>query len=83
MDGLQGTVLVTKLTLLEAWTLLRREPAGAYDESLTPKGFRVLKPRAEARLFITCTLSKSPIPQELMETFMFDDIGYGSLIPCP
>ncbi len=48
IDALQAAVLDVKLTRIEEWTERRRELAKAYDERLLPKGFKLLKPRAEA-----------------------------------
>lgn len=81
MDGLQGAVLATKMLKLAEWTERRRELAKAYDESL--RGFKVLKPRAEAVPAYHLYVVEMSNRDEVMETFKRENIDCGIHYPIP
>ncbi|HMN68501.1 MAG TPA: DegT/DnrJ/EryC1/StrS family aminotransferase, partial [Bdellovibrionales bacterium] len=81
MDGMQGAVLSVKLTKMLEWTERRRALARAYDEALSPKGLRVLKPRPGAipvyHLYVVEVANRG----DVMSAFKAADIGYGVHYP--
>lgn len=83
MDGLQGAVLAAKLPHMPKWTERRRELAKAYDEQLKPKGFLVLKPRAEATPVYHLYVVEVSNRAEVMESLKAAGIESGIHYPVP
>ena len=81
MDGMQGAVLDVKLAKMTEWTARRRELAKAYDEQLTPKGFRVLTPRPDATAVYHLYIVEVSNRAEVMEHFKKTGIGCGVHYP--
>lgn len=83
MDGLQGAVLAVKLPHLKSWTGRRRELAKAYDERLKPKGFVVLKPRAECEPVYHLYVVEVSNRDEVCKALDAAGVGYGVHYPVP
>lgn len=83
MDGMQAAVLGVKLRFLETWTERRRELARAYDELLSRRGFRVLKPHDRARAVYHLYVVEVANREEVAAEFKREGIGYGIHYPLP
>ncbi len=83
MDGIQASVLTTKLKYIDQWTEQRRENAKSYDELLKPKGFKVIETDVDAKAVYHLYIVEVSNRDEVMEHLKSHNISCGIHYPIP